>query len=81
MLTPTIRFARADEFRELKRLRLEALADSPLAFGSTFEQEAAFADAVWQRRAADAAAGRTGTLALAAVGDEWVAMAAGLVAD
>jgi ribosomal protein S18 acetylase RimI-like enzyme len=36
----------------LKEVRLRALADTPLAFGSTFEQESQLTDADWQERAA-----------------------------
>ena len=36
------------EVELLKELRLGALADSPGAFGSTYEQEAAYSDEVWR---------------------------------
>jgi len=39
-----IRPVRADDWREMKRLRLLALATDRLAFGATLEQEGAFAD-------------------------------------
>lgn len=46
-----VRRIAADEWREFKSVRLAALAESPAAFGSTREREAAFDDDVWQERA------------------------------
>jgi ribosomal protein S18 acetylase RimI-like enzyme len=48
----TIRRFTADEWRTYRDLRLRALADSPDAFGSTFQRESAFADGEWQDRLA-----------------------------
>ena len=45
-----IRPIRPGEWRELRELRLRALADAPDAFGATFEEESADPDAAWQRR-------------------------------
>jgi RimJ/RimL family protein N-acetyltransferase len=47
-----IRPVRPDEWREAKKLRLTGLQDpvSSVAFVRTYEQEAAFADEVWQQR-------------------------------
>jgi hypothetical protein len=42
---------RAAEWRELRELRLRALADAPEAFASTLAREAAFPDDVWRQRA------------------------------
>jgi GNAT superfamily N-acetyltransferase len=47
----TVRRVRPEEWRELKSVRLAALADSPSAFGSTHAREAAFDDAEWIDRA------------------------------
>jgi ribosomal protein S18 acetylase RimI-like enzyme len=47
---PTIRRLLADEWALLRRLRLEALQESPSAFGSTFERELAFDEATWRSR-------------------------------
>ncbi len=46
-----IRPVRPDEWRELRDLRLRALADAPDAFGATYEQESVDPDEAWQRRA------------------------------
>lgn len=40
----------ADDLDEVRRLRLEALALAPGAYGSTLERELAFGDADWRRR-------------------------------
>jgi ribosomal protein S18 acetylase RimI-like enzyme len=72
-----IRPMRADEWRELRRLRLEALRDSPLAFGSTYEREAAFDDAEWRRWAGESAREETELGIVAVDGRRWVAMARG----
>ncbi len=52
-----IRRLRASEWRELRALRLQALRDAPLAFGSTYEREAAHADDRWREQAASAESG------------------------
>jgi len=43
-----IRRLAPDDVGLLKERRLEALADSPSAFGSMYEQEAAYSDDVWR---------------------------------
>ena len=35
---------------EFKRIRLEALEESPFAFGRTYEEEAAYSDPAWEAR-------------------------------
>jgi L-amino acid N-acyltransferase YncA len=47
----TVRRTTADEWREYRELRLEALLDSPMNFGQTHEQALALPDEVWQERA------------------------------
>ena len=59
--------------------RLRALADAPLAFGSTLAREEAFADDVWRERATRGAAGDDQVTYVAEAGDRWLGMATGLV--
>ena len=47
----TVRRTTADEWREFRELRLEALRDSPMNFGQTHEQALAHPDELWQERA------------------------------
>jgi ribosomal protein S18 acetylase RimI-like enzyme len=54
-MEPTVRRVRADDWPEMKRLRLAALAADRLAFGSTLEVEQAFGDEVWIDRARESA--------------------------
>lgn len=54
---PRVRRIRADEGAVLRAVRLRALADAPLAFGSTHAREQAYPDATWATWAADSAAG------------------------
>lgn len=46
-----IRTIRPDEWRELRDLRLRALADAPDAFGATYDEELASPDEAWRLRA------------------------------
>ena len=68
---------RASEWRSLRSLRLEALQDSPLAYGSTHEREVQRPDGDWQERAAAGAAGEEEVGFAAVTGDRWVGMARG----
>ncbi len=47
-----IREVGADGWPAMRDIRLAALRDDPQAFASTYEREAAFAEADWQRRIA-----------------------------
>lgn len=47
----TVRRTTADEWRDYRELRLEALLDSPMNFGQTHEQALAIPDEAWQERA------------------------------
>jgi GNAT superfamily N-acetyltransferase len=52
-----IRRIRADEWQILRELRLRSLADAPEAFGQTYANALAIADAEWQQNAKQAAQG------------------------
>ncbi|MBD7957850.1 GNAT family N-acetyltransferase [Microbacterium sp. Sa4CUA7] len=81
-MTPaTVRRVRADEWRRVRRLRIEAVSDpdAGIAFLSTPEQERARDDAFWQQRAADAASGDTAAQFVAESADGWVGTATVLV--
>lgn len=75
-----IRRIRAGEWSELRTLRLAALGDTPLAFGSTYERERMYAPDRWKRWAAHAATGAE-YIAVAIDGLRWVAMARGSADD
>ena len=80
---PSVRRIRADEAPSLRAVRLRALADTPLAFGSTHAHEAAFPDERWQQWARDAATGgkQATFLAIAADADEPVGLAFARIDD
>ena len=65
----------------MRALRLSALADAPLAFGSTLAREEAFADEVWVERATGGAAGEDRVTYVAEDEGRWIGMATGLVDD
>ena len=56
-MSPPVRRLGADEAALLRDLRLRALRDAPMAFGSTLAREEAFTPDVWATRAAAGAAG------------------------
>src|SRR5262249_51234069 len=76
-----VRRIRAGEGPRLRALRLQALAEAPSAFGSTLAREEAFAEEVWQQRAANAAAGAGSITVVAELADRWVGMATGLTPE
>ncbi len=76
-----IRRIRPDEGPRLRALRLRALADAPVAFGSTLTREAAFTDDVWHDRARRGASGTEGVTFVAELDSRWVGIATGLPED
>ena len=63
-----IRQIRAEEWEQLKEIRLRALRTDPAAFGSTLAREEAFPDETWRARLASNAT------FVATMGDDWVGM-------
>ncbi|OLE23762.1 MAG: hypothetical protein AUG49_15180 [Catenulispora sp. 13_1_20CM_3_70_7] len=47
----TVRRTTAEEWQEIRELRLEALLNSPTNFGQTYEQASALPDETWRERA------------------------------
>jgi len=76
-----IRRIRSDEGLRLRDLRLHALADSPMAFGSTLAREEAYPEALWNERAANGAAGDKSVTFVAEHDNCLVAVATGLAPD
>jgi GNAT superfamily N-acetyltransferase len=76
-----IRRIRADEGLRLRDIRLHALADSPMAFGSTLAREEAYPEALWHERAANGAAGDNSVTFVAEHDNCLLAMATGLAPD
>jgi len=73
-----VRETLVDDWRELRRVRLESLLDAPEAFGQTHAATLALSDAEWQRRAD----GRTLLKYFAAFdGSQAIGLAAGASAD
>jgi ribosomal protein S18 acetylase RimI-like enzyme len=64
----TVRRVRADEWRDYRTLRLEALKDSPLAFVEQHDEVLTRPDTFWRERVGNAATG-TGSCTLVAVAD------------
>ena len=67
-----VRRFRPDEWPQYRELRLRALADSPGAFGSTWERESQRPDREWAERLAADAASRWSNPLMAEDGDELV---------
>ncbi len=76
-----IRRIRADEGLRLREIRLRALAEAPMAFGSTLSETERLPDAAWQERASAAAAGQQRSLFVAEDGDRWLGLAGGVIDD
>lgn len=76
-----IRQIRPQEGLQLRALRLSALRDAPMAFGSTFAREDAFPDSVWHERAASGASGTDRVTFIAEEGARWLGLATGLADD
>ena len=74
-----VRRLRAGEFGRWRRLRLAALGDAPLAFGSTFDREQHQPISVWKERTAAFAAGNQRVMFVAEDGGRWIGCAGAVV--
>lgn len=78
---PSIRRIRPDEGPALRTIRLQAIADSPIAFGSTLAETEGRPAEYWEGRARGAAAGQDNILFVAEDAGTWVGLAGGYVDD
>ena len=77
----SVRRVRAEDWRAVRALRLEALHDpaAPLAFLESYDDAVARPDSFWQERVANAAAGRAAAQFVGITDDgRWVASVVGL---
>jgi ribosomal protein S18 acetylase RimI-like enzyme len=74
-----VRRIRADEWREYREFRLEALKDTPLAFIERYESAVCQPDGFWRERVARSAGGETVAGFVAVNGDRFVGQAACIV--
>lgn len=73
-----VRQIRSDEWRRLKAIRLEALADTPSAFATPLTEAKAYPDTVWQERAQLGADGEDQITVVAVAGDRTLGMTVAL---
>ena len=74
-----VRRVRATEGTQLRTLRLQALTDAPMAFGSMLADEQARPEQEWRERAATSAAGVDRVTFIAEHGALWVGSATSLL--
>ena len=80
-MTPAIRRIRPDEGPSLRAFRLRALADAPMAFGSTLAREQAFTESVWRERAERGGSGDDSITFVAEHDGRWLGIVTGLARD
>ena len=75
---PTVRRITPGDWRRLRAIRTEALADSPLAFITTLDEALDEPDTLWKDRARAGASGDEQATMIAVDGDDTVGMAVGV---
>lgn len=74
-----VRALTPDEWPRLKAIRLEALAEAPLAYTTTLEEARLFPDSLWQERASGMSDGYEQRTMIGVDGPRTVAMGVGLM--
>jgi len=77
----TVRRIRAEEWERLRVIRLRALADAPMAFGSTLAAEQVQPDEFWRGRAAGGATDENRATFIAERDGEWVGISTCLLEE
>jgi ribosomal protein S18 acetylase RimI-like enzyme len=77
----TVRRIRAGEWEQLRVIRLRALADAPMAFGSTLAAEQAQPDEFWRGRAGGGATDENRATFIAERDGEWVGISTCLLEE
>ena len=80
-MDPELRWIRSDERLKLRSLRLRALADAPMAFGSTVTREESFSENVWHERTAGGACGADRVTFIIERDREWLGLASVIAKD
>jgi len=76
-----IRKIRANDGQRLRTIRLQAIADTPSAFGSTLDETLARTDEYWDARVTQAAIGEESVLFVAENSEGWVGLVGGYLED
>lgn len=69
----------ADDWERFRELRLRMLADTPIAYGDTYERAIAYIDEEWQGQAARANEGTNAAVVAVADDGEWIGIMRGYV--
>jgi GNAT superfamily N-acetyltransferase len=78
IMNTQIRRIRADEWSEMRSLRLHALADAPTAYGSTLALEQSYSEEVWRERSLGTSSGCERATFVAERDGTWIGMVTGL---
>ncbi len=76
-----VRAVTVDDWPQLRAIRLEALADTPSAYSTTYSEAVAFPDSLWIERTEASVAGVDQMTVLGVDGDRAVSLAIGLLRE